>query len=61
MTARIALAWLTLALAASAPALAQEPVVPPAGLAAEAAGDWDRAIAVYRDVAADSGRADLWV
>jgi tetratricopeptide (TPR) repeat protein len=61
VTARVALACLSLTLAAFAPALAQEPAVPPAGLAAEAAGDWDRAIAVYRAVAADSGRADLWV
>lgn len=61
MRARVALAWVSLTLAVGVPAVAQEPAVPPAGLAAEAAGDWERAIAVYRDVAADSGRADLWV
>ena len=42
-------------------ALAQQPTVPAAGLAAEAAGDLDAAIAVYEEVARQSGRADLWV
>jgi tetratricopeptide (TPR) repeat protein len=42
-------------------AAAQELVVPPAGLAAEAAGDWDGAIAIYERTAEESGRADLWV
>jgi tetratricopeptide (TPR) repeat protein len=47
--------WGTVGLAA-----AQEPVVPPAGLAAEAAGDWERAIAIYERAAGEEGRADLW-
>ena len=61
MSPRIVAGWLALALAIGAPALAQEPTVPPAGLAAEAAGDWDRAIGVYRQAAEESRRADLWV
>jgi tetratricopeptide (TPR) repeat protein len=52
---------LALALAAVPPASAQEPAVPPAGLAAEAAGDWDAAVAIYRQAASESGRADMWV
>ena len=55
---------LALTLALSAPAgaaLAQEPAVPAAGLAAEAAGDLDAAIAVYEEAARAGGRADLWV
>ncbi len=51
-------------LALSAPAsvaLAQEPAVPAAGLAAEAAGDLDAAIAVYEEAAREGRRADLWV
>lgn len=42
-------------------ALAQEPAVPAAGMAAEAAGDLDTAIAVYEEAAREGGRADLWV
>lgn len=42
-------------------ALAQEPAVPAAGMAAEAAGDLDAAIAVYEEAAREGGRADLWV
>ncbi|HYO45553.1 MAG TPA: tetratricopeptide repeat protein, partial [Gemmatimonadota bacterium] len=52
--------WLALSGAVGL-AVAQEPAVPPAGLAAEAAGDWDAAIAIYERTASESGRADLWV
>lgn len=51
--------WLALSGAVGL-AVAQEPVVPPMGLAAEAAGDWDAAIAIYERTASESGRADLW-
>lgn len=54
---------LALAVTLSAPAgvaLAQEPAVPAAGLAAEAAGDFDAAIAIYEEAARAGGRADLW-
>ena len=57
-------ALLVVLLALSAPvgvALAQEPAVPAAGLAAEAAGDLDAAIAIYEEAARRGGRADLWV
>ncbi len=52
--------WFALASPAGV-ALAQEPAVPAAGLAAEAAGDLDAAIAVYEEAARGGGRADLWV
>jgi len=56
-----ALAVVLATLANAAAGSAQEPAVPAAGLAAEAAGDWDAAIEVYRRVAQESGRADLWI
>ena len=61
MIARVGLACLLLALGSAAGARAQEPELPAAGLQAEAAGDWDRAVEVYSQAAAESGRADLWV
>ena len=44
-----------------AQAPAQEVVVPAAGLRAEAAGDFDAAIAIYEQTASESSRSDLWV
>ena len=42
-------------------ALAQEAAVPAAGLRAEAAGDFDAAIAIYEQTASEAPRSDLWV
>ena len=42
-------------------ALAQEVAVPAAGLKAEAAGDFDAAIAIYEQTANEAPRSDLWV
>ena len=59
---RVALLVLCLSLSASAGVgFAQEPAVPAAGMAAEAAGDLDAAIAVYEEAARAGGRSDLWV
>lgn len=55
-----AAAWLALA-GAVGPVLAQDAAIPAAGLAAEARGDWDAAIAIYQRTASESDRADLWV
>lgn len=60
MRASLFALWLALSASAGV-ALAQEPAVPAAGLAAEAAGDLDAAIAVYAEAARAGGRADLWV
>lgn len=45
----------------STDALAQEAAVPAAGLQAEAAGDFDTAIAIYEQTASEAPRSDLWV
>ncbi|MGH7567283.1 MAG: tetratricopeptide repeat protein [Gemmatimonadota bacterium] len=60
MRVLVVVAWLALCGGVGL-AAAQEPVAPAAGLAAEAAGDWDAAIAIYERTASESGRADLWV
>ena len=60
MKAALFALWLALS-APAGMALAQEPAVPAAGLAAEAGGDLDAAIAVYEEAARAGGRADLWV
>lgn len=57
----VALALTAFVLTGATPGTAQEPAVPEAGLAAEAAGDWDAAIEIYRGVAQSAGRADLWI